>query len=327
MPEKSLVGCHRLRRLRQSAWCRDMLQENHLTAQDLILPVFIREQSTAKEIASFPGVTRLTLEELIIVAQEAYDLGIPAIALFPVIDVSLKTPDGIEALNPKSLIVRAVRLLKEKIPHLGVICDVALDPYTTHGHDGLYIEGKIPNDETVAILCKQALLLAQAGADAVAPSDMMDGRIQAIRKTLDREKFLDTLVISYAVKFASAFYGPFRNAVDVTCLAGDKKTYQLNPANIKEALMEMVADEKEQADMLIVKPGMCYLDVLHQATQLTRLPVLAYQVSGEYTMIKLAGQYGSMDANKMMMESLIAFKRAGARAIFTYAAMDVARAL
>ena len=319
----------RLRRNRQASWVRDLCSENDLTPSDLIWPIFVREAETSPTIASMPGVERLTLDELVEAAQQAADLGIPAIALFPTTPTHLRSHDGAEALNPDNLICRAVRAIKSMDLNLGVITDVALDPYTDHGHDGIIIDGCVDNDATIGILEQQAFVQAQAGADALAPSDMMDGRIGAIREYLDDHGHQDKMIVSYAVKYASGFYGPFRTAVGVDTLSGlkDKKTYQMNPANSDEAMREIAQDIQEGADMIIIKPGMPYLDIIQRATTQFNIPTLAYQVSGEYAMIKAAAQNGWLDEDRVVLESLIAFKRAGAQGILTYFALDVAKKL
>lgn len=319
----------RLRRIRQSSWVRDLCSENDLTPSDLIWPVFVREYDTSPTIPSMPGVDRLTIDELIEAAQQASDFGIPAIALFPTTPTHLRSHDGAEALNPDNLICQAIRAIKSLDLNIGVITDVALDPYTDHGHDGIIVNGQIDNDATIEVLEQQAYIQAQAGADALAPSDMMDGRIGSIRTYLDDQGFQNKLIISYAVKFASSFYGPFRQAVGVGGLSGlkDKKTYQMNPANSDEALREIEQDIHEGADMIIIKPGMPYLDIIQRASERFKIPMLAYQVSGEYAMIKAGAEKGWIDEDKAILESLISFKRSGANGILTYFALDVARKL
>lgn len=319
----------RLRRLRQSPWIRDLCSENDLTPSDLIWPVFVREEGTSPVIPSMPGVERLTLDNLIEAAQQAAEVGIPAIALFPTTPQHLRSPDGSEALNPDNLVCQAVRAIKSLNLNLGIITDVALDPYTDHGHDGLIIDGKIDNDRTIEILEQQAFIQAEAGADALAPSDMMDGRIGAIRDYLDDHGHKDRLLISYAIKYASSFYGPFRHAVGVQQLTGltDKKSYQMNPANSDEAMREVAQDIQEGADMIIVKPGMPYLDIIQRTSSQFNIPTLAYQVSGEYAMIQAAAQNGWLDKDRTILESLIAFRRAGAKGILTYFALDIAKKL
>jgi porphobilinogen synthase len=320
----------RLRRLRRAPWLREMVAEVRLHPSDLIWPVFIQEgENTATPISSMPGVFRLTLDLLVKQAKEAAALGIPAIALFPVVDSKLKTERGDEALNPDNLVCRAIKMLKDTLPGLGIITDVALDPYTSHGQDGLIKNGIILNDETVEILCRQAINQARAGCDIVAPSDMMDGRIGAIHRTLEAEGFQDTVILSYAAKYASNFYGPFRDAVDSAKHLGaaDKKAYQMDFRNSDEALREVALDVAEGADMVMVKPAGSYLDIIQRVSKAFPLPVLAYQVSGEYAMIKAASEKGWLNEEAAMFESLIAIKRAGARAILTYGACDIARQL
>ncbi|MDX2224086.1 MAG: porphobilinogen synthase [Rhodospirillaceae bacterium] len=322
----------RPRRLRAAPWRRRLVAETVLTPADLVWPLFVIEgEDRADPVPSLPGVARLTIDRLVDAAESAQQLGIPAVALFPAIDGSLKDARGSEALNADNLVCRAVRALKARVPDIGVICDVALDPYTDHGHDGVIVDGRVDNDATVAILREQALVLARAGCDVVAPSDMMDGRVGAIRQALEAEDFTDTLILSYAVKYASAFYGPFRDAVGSSSAlarrAGpvDKHSYQMDPANSREALVEAALDTAEGADMLMVKPAGTSLDVIAAVSAATPLPVLGYQVSGEYAAIKLAAEHGALDGPAALRESLVAIKRAGARAIFTYAALDVAR--
>ncbi|TXH89813.1 MAG: porphobilinogen synthase [Rhodoferax sp.] len=321
----------RSRRLRRDAFTRNLVRENTLTAHDLIYPVFVVDgQNQRVPIASMPGVERLSLDLLLPVAEECVKLGIPVMALFPVIDQSLKTYDGKEALNPDGLVPRVVRALKKEFPDLGVMTDVALDPFTSHGQDGLPDEsGYILNDETVAILVQQALTQARAGVDMVAPSDMMDGRIGAIRAALEAENLIHTRIMAYSAKYASAFYGPFRDAVGSASNLGksNKKVYQMDPANSDEALREVAMDIAEGADMVMVKPGMPYLDVVRRVKDEFKVPTFAYQVSGEYAMLKAAAQNGWLDHDAVMMESLLAFKRAGADGILTYFARDAARLL
>lgn len=320
----------RLRRTRQAPWVRRLVQETHLLPTDLILPLFVMDGDSHREpVESLAGVDRLTIDMAVQTGHRAVELGIPAVALFPAVNVSLKTEDGAESWNPNSLICRAVRALKSAVPDLGVICDVALDPYTTHGHDGLLKGGKILNDETAAVLVRQALTLAEAGCDVVAPSDMMDGRVGAIRTALENQDFTDTLILSYAAKYASCFYGPFRDAVGSSHALGtaDKTSYQMDPANADEALREVGLDVSEGADMVMVKPGMPYLDVIHDVVRSFDVPVFAYQVSGEYAMLSLGAEKGLFDRAKAFHESLLAFKRAGARGILSYAALEVATTL
>ena len=321
----------RPRRLRRDAFTRNLVRENTLTAHDLIYPVFVTDgQQRRESIASMPGVERLSLDLLLPVAEECVKLGIPVMALFPVVDASLKTFDGREAHNPNGLIPRVVQTLKKHFPDLGVMTDVALDPFTTHGQDGLPDEqGYIMNDETTQALVRQALTQAEAGVDIVAPSDMMDGRIAAIRQALESKRLIHTRIMAYSAKYASAFYGPFRDAVGSAVNLGksDKKTYQMDPGNIDEALREVAMDIAEGADMVMVKPGMPYLDVVRRVKDEFRVPTFAYQVSGEYAMLKAAAQNGWLDHDAVMMESLLAFKRAGADGVLTYFALDAARML
>ena len=320
----------RLRRTRQAGWVRDLVAEHRLHPSDLIWPVFIQEGTDIETpVASMPGVSRITLDLLIKKTKSANQLGIPAIALFPVIDEKLKSPMGDEALNQDNLVCRAIREIKNAVPEMGVIADVALDPYTSHGQDGVVENGRILNDATVEILCKQALVQAKAGCDMVAPSDMMDGRIGAIRTTLEREGLSDTLILAYSAKYASAQYGPFRDAVDSAKFLGkaDKRSYQMNPANSDESLREIAMDVAEGADIVMVKPGISYLDIIYRAATTFPVPVFAYQVSGEYAMIKAAAANGWIDGNAVMLENLLSMRRAGARAIFTYAALDIAAQL
>ncbi len=320
----------RPRRLRRSPWIRSLVSENALSTSDLIWPVFVREGSGIREpVTSMPGVERLSIDLLLIAAREAVDLGIPALALFPVTPSERKTPDGVEALNPENLACRAIRALKQEVPSLGLICDVALDPYTSHGQDGLVRDGIVVNDPTVEVLCKQAVTQARAGCDVIAPSDMMDGRIGAIRKSLDLAGFDQVAILSYAAKYASAFYGPFRDAVGSATNLGsaDKKTYQMDPANSDEALREVALDLAEGADMVMVKPGMPYLDIVTRVKQRFGVPTFAYQVSGEYAMISAAARNGWLNHDMAVLESLLAFKRAGADGILTYFAPTVARLL
>ena len=319
----------RPRRLRRDAFTRSLVREHRLHPSDFIFPVFVHEgENRVEPIASMPGVSRLSLDRLIPVAEECVELGIPVMALFPAIDPALKTPDGIEATNPDGLIPRIVRALKEKVPGLGVLTDVALDPYTSHGQDGVLDEqGYILNDRTVELLKQQALVQARAGVDIVAPSDMMDGRIGAIRAALEADSHIHTRIMAYSAKYASAFYGPFRDAVGSRSNLGkaDKKTYQMDPGNSDEALREVGLDLAEGADMVMVKPGLPYLDIVRLVKQEFRVPTFAYQVSGEYAMIKAAAANGWLDHDAVRLEALLAFKRAGADGILTYFAMDAAR--
>lgn len=319
----------RLRRLRHDDFSRRLVRETRLSADDLILPVFVLEGSNRIEaVASMPGVDRRSLDQLYTVAETALQLGIPALALFPVIEPALKTAGAEEAWNRMGLIPRVVRALKERFPELGLITDVALDPYTSHGQDGLIDDtGYVLNDETVAALIRQALSHAEAGADVVAPSDMMDGRIGAIRAALDRDNHVQTRILAYSAKYASAFYGPFRDAVGSAANlgSGGKETYQMDPANSDEALHEVALDLAEGADMVMVKPGLPYLDIVRRVKDQFAVPTLVYQVSGEYAMLKAASQNGWLDEKKVVLESLLSIKRAGADAILSYYALDAAR--
>jgi len=321
----------RPRRMRRDPFSRAMMRENTITSADLIYPVFVLEgQNQRQAVASMPGVERVSLDLLLKVAEECVQLGIPAMALFPLVDQSVKTYDGIEATNPDGLVPRVVRELKKNFPGLGVITDVALDPYTTHGQDGLPDEnGYIVNDKTIEMLVKQALTHADAGVDIVAPSDMMDGRIGAIRQAFEAQGHIHTRIMAYSAKYASAFYGPFRDAVGSSANLGkaDKNTYQMDPANSDEALREVALDLAEGADMVMVKPGMPYLDIVRRVKDEFKVPTFAYQVSGEYAMLKAAAQNGWLDHDKVMMESMMAFKRAGADGVLTYFALEIARKL
>ena len=333
LPTNSLLHfpAHRPRRMRRNDWSRRLMQENSLSADNLIYPVFLLDGKNQLEaVASMPGVNRLSLDLLLPIAQECVDLGIPVLALFPVIDASLKTPDGKEATNPNGLIPRAVRELKKQFPNLGIMTDVALDPYTSHGQDGILDSAAyILNDETTAILVQQALTQAEAGVDIVAPSDMMDGRIGKIREALEQKGLSHTLIMAYSAKYASAFYGPFRDAVGSAKNLGkaDKKTYQMDPSNSDEALREIALDINEGADMVMVKPGMPYLDIVRRVKDVFEYPTYAYQVSGEYAMLKAAAQNGWLDHDAVMIESLMAFRRAGADGVLTYFALEAARYL
>ncbi len=319
----------RPRRLRSSQWIRDMVAENTLTPADLIWPVFVIEgQNETQNIASLPGVHRKTADRLVEDIKRARDLGIPAIALFPVTPDHKKTSDGKEALNTKNLICETLHFIKKTVPDIGIITDVALDPYTTHGHDGLLKGHEILNDETVEILCKQAVVQAQAGSDIIAPSDMMDGRIGAIRAALDKKGFTATPILSYAAKYASNFYGPFRDAVKSgERLIGDKKTYQMDCRNNDEALREIAIDIEQGADMIMVKPGLPYLDVVARAKDNFNVPLFAYHTSGEYAMLKAASHNNWLDYDGTLLETLISFKRAGCSGILTYAALEAAQNL
>ncbi|MFC4351185.1 porphobilinogen synthase [Fodinicurvata halophila] len=319
----------RPRRNRTDSWVRSMVAETRLSVADLVWPIFLREdENSDREIASMSGVHRLTVSEAVEAAGYAQQLGIPALAVFPCIDEDRKNPDCTEAVNPDNLVCRAVAAIKEVVPQIGIICDVALDPFNANGHDGLVHNGRVLNDETIAILCQQAIVQARAGCDIIAPSDMMDGRVGAIRCAMDQADLQDVKICSYAAKYSSAFYGPFRDAVGSGGkLVGDKQTYQMNPANSDEALREVAMDLSEGADMVMVKPGMPYLDVLQRVKERFAVPTFAYQVSGEYAMIQAAGRNGWLDGDAAMMESLMCFKRAGADAIFTYFAPQAAEKL
>ena len=320
---------HRPRRLRKDAFSRAMVRENTLSAANLIYPVFVVEGSNIEQpVASMPGVSRQSLDKLLLTAKQCVELGIPAIALFPVIDPSLKTPDGSEALNPNGLVPRVVKALKAAYPSLGVMTDVALDPFTSHGQDGVLDEnGYIINDVTVGVLVQQALVQAAAGVDIVAPSDMMDGRIGAIRKALEEHGYIHTKIMAYSAKYASSFYGPFRDAVGSAANLGkaDKKTYQMDPGNSDEALREVALDLQEGADMVMVKPGMPYLDIVRRVKDEFGAPTFAYQVSGEYAMLMAAAQNGWLDEKAVILESLLAFRRAGADGVLTYFAIRAAQ--
>ncbi len=317
----------RLRRNRRAPWSRRLTAEATLSAADLVWPLFVIEGQGAREpVASMPGVERRSIDLIVAAAHEAETLGIPAIALFPNTEAGKRTDDAREAVNPENLVCRATRAVKAAGLEIGVVLDVALDPYTSHGHDGLLIDGAIANDATVDLLVRQSLVQAEAGADVLAPSDMMDGRIGAIRRALEDAGRHDTQIMSYAAKYASAFYGPFRDAVGSGgLLKGDKRTYQMDAANSNEALREVALDLAEGADMVMVKPGMPYLDIVRRVAETFRVPTLAYQVSGEYAMIMAAAERGWLDADKTILESLLAFKRAGAAAVFTYFAPRVAK--
>ncbi|MEW6123436.1 MAG: porphobilinogen synthase [Pseudomonadota bacterium] len=327
--EHSLGLATRLRRNRKSDWSRRLVRENTLTVDDLIWPIFVTEGTGRREpVPSMPGVERLSVDEAVRAAAEAARLGIPALALFPYTDPNLRDPEGSEALNDANLVCQTLRAVKKEVPDIGLITDVALDPYTSHGHDGLLENGRILNDETVSVLVRQAVVQAEAGADVIAPSDMMDGRIGAIREGLDAAGFEDVQIMSYAAKYASAFYGPFRDAIGTAkTLSGDKRTYQMDPANGLEALREAALDIEEGADMLMVKPGLPYLDIVFRLKDTFGLPTYAYQVSGEYAMIEGAIRNGWVDGERIVLESLMAFKRAGADGILTYFAPRVAKRL
>ena len=324
-----ITGSRRLRRMRKADWSRRLVQENHLTVDDLIWPIFIIDGDNRREpIAAMPGVFRLSLDLAVKEAERAAKLGIPAIATFPNVDMKLRDQTGSHILDSDNIINRVTRAIKQAVPEIGVITDVALDPFTSHGHDGILRDGVIVNDETVGQLAAAAVLQAAAGSDIIAPSDMMDGRIGAIRDALDANGFQDVAIMSYATKFASAFYGPYREAVGTAgLLRGDKKTYYLDPANTDEALRETEQDLAEGADMVMVKPGLPYLDIIRRVKDEFQMPTFAYQVSGEYSMIKAAAANGWIDGERAMMESLLAFKRAGCDGILTYFAPEVATLL
>lgn len=319
----------RMRRNRRDAWSRALTAENTLSAADLIWPVFVIEgDGISVPVDSMPGVVRYTINQLADAVGEAKDLGIPAIALFPMTPSERKDEDGTEATNPDNLVCRGIAAIKNAHPDIGVICDVALDPYTSHGQDGLVRESYVANDETLDILAKQSLVQARAGCDVIAPSDMMDGRVGVIRDALDKDGYQHVRILAYAAKYASAFYGPFRDAVgSSSSLKGDKRTYQMDPANGDEAIREVALDIEEGADMVIVKPGMPYLDIVRRVKETFGVPTYAYQVSGEYAMLQAAAQNGWLDGQRVMMESLIAFKRAGADGVLTYFAVEAAKRL
>tara|TARA_B100000745_G_scaffold177908_1_gene116511 strand:- start:3016 stop:4026 length:1011 start_codon:yes stop_codon:yes gene_type:complete len=320
----------RLRRNRQSPWCRNLISETKLSSNDLILPLFITEgKNKIENIKSIPSVQRYSVDTVLKKIEEVNNFNIPAIALFPYIEKKLKTFDGKEALNKNNLICRAIREIKKNFPEIGLICDVALDPYTTHGHDGILKKNYIANDETIDVLSQQAIIQAEAGADIIAPSDMMDGRIGVIRDRLDNEGFNKTIILSYAAKFASNFYGPFRDAVGSSKSLGktDKKTYQMDYKNSDEAIREVAMDINEGADMIMIKPALPYLDVISKVKKIFNIPIFAYQVSGEFSMLKFAEQEKVIDYEKCLYESLIAIKRSGASAIFCYGAIDIAKNL
>jgi porphobilinogen synthase len=321
----------RLRRLRRHDWSRRLMAENRLAADDLILPLFVHEGESRREaIASMPGVDRLSIDLLMETVGAAVQLEIPAIAIFPATDPAKKSPEAEEAVNPENLVCRAVRAIKNAHgDSIGVICDVALDPYTSHGHDGLLRDGYVANDETIDVLCRQAVVQADAGCDVIAPSDMMDGRVGCVRRALDEAGFERVSIMAYAAKYASAFYGPFRDAVGSakSLGGGDKRTYQMDPANSDEALREVALDIAEGADMVMVKPGMPYLDIVRRVRDTFQVPTFAYQVSGEYAMLCAASQNGWLDRDRAILESLLAFKRAGADGVLTYFAVEAARLL
>ena len=329
MPTTAPFPMSRSRRLRRTPWIRSLVQETQLTVSDLIWPIFVREGENVKEpVASLPGVDRLSIDNAVAAAEWAATMGIPVIALFPYTDADKKTPDGAEAWNPDNLVNRATRAIKAAVPDIGIMLDVALDPYNSAGHDGIVRDGVILNDETLLALEKQALSHAEAGADILGPSDMMDGRVGVIRRALETHDYPDIAIMAYSAKYASAFYGPFRDAVGATgALQGDKKTYQMDYHNSDEAIRDVAKDISEGADMVMVKPGMPYLDVCRRVKDEFGVPTFAYQVSGEYAMISAAGQNGWIDQDNAMMESLVAFKRAGCNGILTYFADRVARIL
>ena len=320
----------RMRRIRAHEWSRRLCAENTLSPADLIWPIFVLDgKKRSEKVESMPGVNRISVDLAVEAAEEAAKLGIPVMALFPHTDPAKKTADGREAYNPDNVMCRAIRAIKKAVPQMGILCDVALDPYTTHGHDGLIDEdGYVLNDETIEVLIKQAMAQVEAGCDIIAPSDMMDGRIAAIRQTLEATGHKNTMIMAYAAKYASAFYGPFRDAVGSSkALKGDKRTYQMDPANSDEALREVALDIEEGADMVMVKPGMPYLDVLRRVRDAFGMPTFAYQVSGEYAMLTAAIDAGYLDPDRVILESLIGFKRAGAAGILTYFAIDAAKRL
>jgi porphobilinogen synthase len=327
-----LLGAYprrRMRRNRRDEWTRRLVAEHVLTGADFLWPVFVHDAPAARApIASMPGVERLSIATLVNAAGEAQELGIPVIALFPATPPERKTPEGDEALNPENIVCRAIRAVKKEVPGIGIMCDVALDPFTTHGHDGVLRNGEVANDETVEILCRQALVQAEAGCDVIAPSDMMDGRVGAIRAALDAKGFEQVRILAYAAKYASGFYGPFRDAIGSKSSLGkaDKRTYQMDPANSDEALREVALDIAEGADMVMVKPALPYLDIIRRVKDAFGMPTFAYQVSGEYAMLKGAIERGWLDES-VMMEALLSIKRAGADGILTYAAVDAAKRL
>ena len=320
----------RMRRNRADGWNRRLVAETRLGVDDLIWPTFVHDGATDRApVGTFPGVYRLSIDRLVDEVGEAANLGIPLVAIFPVTEPALKTDDGAEAVNPDNLVCRAVAAVKRAVPDIGIMCDVALDPFTSHGHDGLLRDGKILNDETVEILCRQAVVQAEAGCDVIAPSDMMDGRVGAIRRALDEAGHDGVRILSYAAKYASALYGPFRDAVGSApnLAGGDKKTYQMDPANADEALREVALDIAEGADMVMVKPGLFYLDIVARVKQAFAMPTFAYQVSGEYAMLRAAADAGWVERERIFLESLTAFKRAGADGVLSYASVEVAQRL
>jgi porphobilinogen synthase len=315
----------RPRRNRRSDALRRMVREHHLRPDDFIWPMFVVDAKSAREpIDSMPGIARLSIDHAVAAARHAYELGIPAVALFPALDDGKKDALAKESTNPEGLLQRTVRALKHALPDLLVITDVAMDPYSSDGHDGIVKDGRVVNDETLDVLAAMAVSQAEAGADLVAPSDMMDGRVGAIRSALDDSGFTDVGILAYSAKYASAFYGPFREALDSAPRHGDKKTYQMDPANVREAIREVLLDEEEGADLVMVKPGLAYLDVIRAVREVTELPLAAYSVSGEYAMVKAAAANGWIDGDAVMAEILVGFKRAGADVILTYAAVEVA---
>ena len=319
----------RMRRNRAADWSRRLTRETTLTVDDLIWPLFVTAGKESRlPILSMPGVDRLSVDLAVKAAEEARDLRIPVVALFPATDPKLKSEDGREALNPDNLVCQAVRAIKKSVPEVGILCDVALDPYTSHGHDGLMEGSRIVNDATLEVLVKQALVQVEAGCDIIAPSDMMDGRVGAIRGALETAGYHDTQIMAYAAKYASGFYGPFRDALgSKKALRGDKRTYQMDPANSDEAIREVALDIAEGADMVMVKPGMPYLDILRRVKETFRVPTFAYQVSGEYAMLCAAAANGWLDRDQVVMEAMVAFKRAGADGVLTYFAPEIARRL
>ena len=318
----------RPRRNRLTKGIRKLISETKVQPQNLVWPAFVQEGKNQRSpIVSMPGISRLSIDQLVVDSRKAFELGVSAIALFPAIEEPLKNSEGKESLNPDGLLQRAIKELKKKVPELVVITDVALDPYSSDGHDGLVQDGKIINDETLPLLAGMAVAQAKAGADVVAPSDMMDGRVEAIRNALDEAGFPNVLICSYCAKYASAFYGPFRDALESAPKEGDKKTYQMDPANAREAIREIHLDEEEGADWLLIKPGLPYLDVIRLAREQTELPIAAYHVSGEYAMLKAAAEKGWLDYESCLMESLLSLRRAGADMIFTYGAIDAATLL
>ena len=326
---EAILGGRRMRRNRRTEWSRRLVRENTLTVDDLIWPIFLVDgEGVTQPVPSMPGVERLSVDRAVAAAERAAALRIPAIALFPYTEPGLRDPTGSEAINPDNLVCAATRAIKAVVPDLGIVVDVALDPYTSHGHDGLMVGDEIVNDATVEQLCVQALIQAEAGADVIAPSDMMDGRVGAVRRALDLKGFGHVQIMAYTAKYASAFYGPFRDAVGTArTLVGDKRTYQMDPANGDEALREAELDIAEGADLLMVKPGLPYLDILWRIKQAFGMPTFAYKVSGEYAMIEAAARNGWIDGERAMMESLLAFKRAGADGVLTYFAPRVAERL